>query len=107
MERGIAVDTCEKEASGVIERAFEHAMGGVPDDDPAVFPTVRLGRAGPVLVEAAHLEEDLLVIGATNRNGVANSAVRQLATARSMPRVQCCSRTAIDHVMLDLVLRLP
>jgi nucleotide-binding universal stress UspA family protein len=65
MERGIAVAACEKEASGVIELAFEHVMGGVPDDDPAVYPTVRLGRPGPVLVEAAHLEADLLVIGAT------------------------------------------
>ena len=61
----IAVDTGEKDASRVIERAFGHAMGGVPDDDPAVHPTVRLGRPGPVLVEAAHLEDDLLVIGAT------------------------------------------
>jgi nucleotide-binding universal stress UspA family protein len=60
----MTVDMREKDAARVIERAFEQAMGGTPDD-PAVCATARLGRPGPILVDAAHLEEDLLVIGAT------------------------------------------
>jgi nucleotide-binding universal stress UspA family protein len=61
-----AIEACEQEAMRVIERALAQAMGGTPDE-PVVRPTARLGSPGRVLVEAAYLEEDLLVVGATHR----------------------------------------
>jgi nucleotide-binding universal stress UspA family protein len=61
-----AIDACEQEEMRVIERAFAKAMGCTPDD-PVVHPTARLGTPWSVLIEAAYLEDDLLVVGATHR----------------------------------------
>ncbi|MFD0384944.1 universal stress protein [Streptomyces stramineus] len=42
--------------------ACERALGGLPRDVPCE-PVVALGPAGPLLVEAAHEDGDLLVVG--------------------------------------------
>jgi nucleotide-binding universal stress UspA family protein len=49
--------------------AFDDGLGGVPDDI-AMAPAVVRGVAGPVLVDVASSQEDLLVIGTGRRSSV-------------------------------------
>lgn len=49
--------------------AFDDGLGGAPDDI-AMTPAVVRGVAGPVLVDVASSQEDLLVIGTGRRSSV-------------------------------------
>ncbi len=61
-----AIDAREQDQMRIIERAFANAMGCAPDD-LVINATARLGTPGSVLVDAAYLDDDLLVVGATHR----------------------------------------
>lgn len=52
----------KRQAARAVEDAFAQAMGGIPRD-VRVRPVTVLGSPGPVLVAAAHQEDDLLVVG--------------------------------------------
>lgn len=54
----------ERQAAAMIGRAFQQAMAEVPDTF-GVRCLVVAGSPGPVLVESAHKEDDLLVVGAS------------------------------------------
>jgi nucleotide-binding universal stress UspA family protein len=56
----------EREAADTLERAFTEAMGGIPGDLKVVVGT-RMGHPGRVLVDYAHGDRDLLVLGCTPR----------------------------------------
>jgi nucleotide-binding universal stress UspA family protein len=55
-----------EDASGVIRRAFDEALGGLPPDLEAEM-TVVDGAVGPGLVAQATNDGDLLVVGASSR----------------------------------------
>lgn len=57
----------ECEAMDFIARAFDEAMGGVPDDVEVVMATA-LGRPGRALVDYAHDDNDLLIVGSGQRS---------------------------------------
>lgn len=56
----------EREAVELIARAFGEAMGEVPDDVEVVTATP-MGRPGRVLIDYAHGDDDLLVLGTGQR----------------------------------------
>ncbi|QUQ64386.1 universal stress protein [Kutzneria sp. CA-103260] len=67
-----------------LTKAWDDALGGVPPDvDPLLV--VACGRAGPVLVDIADEENDLLVVGAGSRNRLRRALIR------SVPRY-CAAR---------------
>ncbi|MEV0738282.1 universal stress protein [Streptomyces sp. NPDC050549] len=53
---------CEERELGAVERIFEQALGGVPQD-VRVHQVASVGPPGRVLVAAAHRDDDLLVVG--------------------------------------------
>nr|WSY50434.1 universal stress protein [Streptomyces sp. NBC_00886] len=53
---------CEQQELRAVENAFARAMGGVPHG-VRVRPVASMGSPGAVLVAAAYLEDDLLVVG--------------------------------------------
>ncbi|MEV5845349.1 universal stress protein [Streptomyces sp. NPDC051985] len=64
-ERGHPVDRREKDE---VRRTYAHAVGGVPLG-VRVRVVVAVGRPGEVLVAAAHLRDDLLVVGTPSDPG--------------------------------------
>lgn len=56
----------EREAADALDRAFAEAMGGVPRDLEVVTATPK-GPPGQVLVDYAHRDDDLLVLGCRQR----------------------------------------
>ena len=55
--------------------SFDQGLGGLPDD-VQVQPRVERGETGPILVEIADQETDLLVIGTGRRNPVSRTLRR-------------------------------
>ncbi|MFD8307117.1 universal stress protein [Streptomyces sp. NPDC059690] len=53
---------CEERALRAVTRTFEKALGGLPPD-VHLHQVAAMGRPGPVLVAAAHREDDLLILG--------------------------------------------
>lgn len=95
-----AIDACEQEQIRVIERAFANAMGCTPDD-PVVRPTARLGTPGSVLVDAAYLEDDLLVVGATHRR----SRFRKSTGQYCLEKAKCPVLVIPPHDLARRVIR--
>jgi nucleotide-binding universal stress UspA family protein len=56
----------EQEAADLLRRAFAEAMGGVPGDLEVITATP-IGRPGRVLIDYAHGDDDLLVLGCDQR----------------------------------------
>lgn len=56
----------EREAADAIHRAFAEAMGGLPGDLQVITATP-MGYPGRMLVDYAHRDDDLLVLGAGPR----------------------------------------
>jgi nucleotide-binding universal stress UspA family protein len=56
----------EREAADTLDRAFAEAMGGIPGDLKVVVGTP-MGRPDRVLIEYAHDDHDLLVLGCSQR----------------------------------------
>lgn len=71
-------------AAAIVDRAFAETMGGEPPDLP-VRTVVIADRPGPVLVEYACRDQDLLVIGAGRR---------RFPRWRGSPVVRYCLRHA-------------
>lgn len=61
-------EAAERQARADAFRAFDEAMGGVPDD-VQVQVTAAAGKPGQVLVVAAAHPDDLLVVGTPRRRG--------------------------------------
>jgi nucleotide-binding universal stress UspA family protein len=59
-------DVQAQDAMAIIDDAFARAMGGVPHDIAVRMVTTR-GSSGPMLLDHADVEDDLLVVGASRR----------------------------------------
>jgi nucleotide-binding universal stress UspA family protein len=64
---GLYPSRLAEDASGVIQRAFDEALGGLPPDLEAEMIVVD-GAVGPRLVAQATNDGDLLVVGASSRH---------------------------------------
>lgn len=60
------VPEIEREATKMITRAFSETLGGLPDDITVVQATPR-GAPGRALVDYAHKDDDVLVLGSGQR----------------------------------------
>ncbi len=77
----------EHEAEEVIGRAFDEAMGGVPEEIEVVTATL-MGRPGRVLIDYAHGDDDLLVLGSGQRSWW-RRLFRSSTTRYCAPRAWC------------------
>jgi nucleotide-binding universal stress UspA family protein len=64
---GAWYDEMQKVAADKVVAAFDKAMGGLPRDVEVVSGTL-VGPPGSALVDYAHRDDDLLVVGATRGN---------------------------------------
>jgi nucleotide-binding universal stress UspA family protein len=64
---GVWCDELRDVAADRVVAAFDKAMGGAPDDLEVVAGTL-VGPPGKALVDYAHRDDDLLVVGATQGN---------------------------------------
>jgi nucleotide-binding universal stress UspA family protein len=94
------IDAREQEETRVIGRAFEQAMGGLPDD-LVVRPTARLGTPGSVLVEAAYQDDDLLIVGAAHRR----SRLRRSTGRYCLIKARCPVLVVPPHDLARRVIR--
>jgi nucleotide-binding universal stress UspA family protein len=68
--------------------AFDDGLGGVPEDIE-VTPAVVRGDAGPVLVDLASAQEDLLVIGTGRRASAPSRLLRRSVGRYCLAHAQC------------------
>jgi nucleotide-binding universal stress UspA family protein len=77
----------ERDAADTIVRAFEEAMGGVPQDIRVVPVTLR-GTPARGLVDYARRDDDLLFVGCSRRRGL--RALARQGTARECATTARC-----------------
>ncbi|MBR7827879.1 universal stress protein [Actinospica sp. MGRD01-02] len=89
-------------AEGDLRRAFEEGLGGPPTDLP-VQPWVIMGEPGPVLVQTANRQHDLLIVGAGRRGTIRHAL--HAGTARYCLAHATCPVIAVPPSPLHAALR--
>jgi nucleotide-binding universal stress UspA family protein len=79
--------------------AFETGLGGVPDD-VEIEPCVERGETGPVLVDIADQQGDLLVIG-TGRRSLVGRALRKSVGRYCLAHAKCPVLAVPPSALMD------
>jgi nucleotide-binding universal stress UspA family protein len=81
--------------------SFDEALGGLPED-VQVQPRVERGETGPVLVEMADQDTDLLVIG-TGRRGPVGRTLRRSVGRYCLAHARCPVLAVPPSALMDEV----